>query len=114
MLVVKGGLYMGWIYLLLGGLAEIVWAVALNFCQGFKITPASTLCITGLALSIVFLWMAAQTIPISIAYAVWTGIAIVGVFAIGALFLHEPVQFMQVVFVTMILTGIVGLKLYTD
>lgn len=104
---------MGWIYLLLGGLAEIIWAVALNFVQGFRITTASTICVTGLVLSIAFLWMAAQTIPISIAYAVWTGIAIVGVFTFGALVLREPVEFMQVIFVTMILTGIVGLKIYT-
>jgi len=108
------GIVMAWVYLFLGGIAEIIWAIALNYTEGLKISFASTVCLVGLALSLVFLWLAAQTIPIAIAYAIWTGIAIVGVFIVGVFILSQPVHPMSMLFVSMIVAGIIGLKIYTE
>lgn len=47
----------------------------------------------------------------SIAYAVWTGIGIIGVFTYGLLVLKDPISAKNIIFVGMILIGIVGLKL---
>ena len=69
------------------------------------------LVIISMALSVIFLGLATRTIPMSIAYAVWTGIGIIGVFTYGLFILKDPISVKNIIFVGMILIGIVGLKL---
>ena len=102
---------MTWLYLLIAGIFEIFWAVGIKYCDGLKITLPLILVIVSMGLSIIFLGLATKTIPMSIAYAVWTGIGIVGVFAYGLLILKDPISTNSIVFVGMILIGIIGLKL---
>ena len=93
------------------GIFEIFWAVGIKYCDGFKITLPLILVIISMALSVIFLGLATKTIPMSIAYAVWTGIGIIGVFTYGLLVLKDPISAKNIIFVGMILIGIVGLKL---
>ncbi|MBA2628994.1 MAG: multidrug efflux SMR transporter [Rickettsiaceae bacterium] len=102
---------MAWLYLLIAGIFEIFWAVGIKYCDGLKITLPLVLVIISMGLSIIFLGLATKTIPMSIAYAVWTGIGIVGVFAYGLLILKDPISTNSIIFVGLILTGIIGLKL---
>ena len=74
---------MSWLYLLIAGMFEIVWAVAIKYCEGLKLNMPLIIVITSMFLSCFFLWLATKTIPMSVAYAVWTGIGIVGVFVYG-------------------------------
>jgi len=102
---------MAWFYLFTAGIFEIFWAVGIKYCDGFKITLPLILVIISMALSVIFLGFATKTIPMSIAYAVWTGIGIIGVFTYGLLVLKDPISAKNIIFVGMILIGIVGLKL---
>ena len=102
---------MAWFYLFIAGIFEIFWAVGIKYCDGFKITLPLILVIISMALSVIFLGLATKTIPMSIAYAVWTGIGIIGVFTYGLLVLKDPISAKNIIFVGMILIGIVGLKL---
>jgi quaternary ammonium compound-resistance protein SugE len=102
---------MAWLYLLIAGIFEIFWAVGIKYCDGLKIILPLILVIVSMGLSIIFLGLATKTIPMSIAYAVWTGIGIVGVFAYGLLILKDPISTNSIIFVGMILIGIIGLKL---
>ncbi len=102
---------MAWFYLFTAGIFEIFWAVGIKYCDGFKITLPLVLVIISMALSVIFLGLATRTIPMSIAYAVWTGIGIIGVFTYGLLILKDPISVKNIIFVGMILIGIVGLKL---
>ena len=102
---------MAWLYLLIAGIFEIFWAVGIKYCDGLKITLPLVLVIISMGLSIIFLGLATKTIPMSIAYAVWTGIGIIGVFTYGLLILKDPISTNSIVFVGLILTGIIGLKL---
>jgi quaternary ammonium compound-resistance protein SugE len=102
---------MSWLYLVIAGLFEVVWAVGLKYCEGTKFNLALITVILAMTLSMVFLALAIRAIPISLAYAVWTGIGIIGVFLYGSLILKEPVSFINLIFVGFILIGIVGLKL---
>ena len=102
---------MAWFYLFTAGIFEIFWAVGIKYCDGFKITLPLILVIISMALSVIFLGLATKTIPMSIAYAVWTGIGIIGVFTYGLLVLKDPISVKNIIFVGMILIGIVGLKL---
>jgi quaternary ammonium compound-resistance protein SugE len=102
---------MAWIYLLIAGIFEVCWAVAIKYCDGFKPTFSLFFVIISMTLSMVFLWLATRNLPMSIAYAVWVGIGVVGVFAYGILFLKEPISIINMLFMALILTGIIGLKL---
>lgn len=102
---------MGWIFLLLAGSAEIFWAVSLNYINGPWGRLAVTGCVLGLGLSIFFMWLAIRTIPLSVAYAIWTGIGIVGVYAFGIFVMKDALKFTDGLFVFCILIGIIGLKL---
>lgn len=102
---------MAWFYLFIAGIFEIFWAVGIKYCDGFKITLPLVLVIISMTLSVIFLGSATRTIPMSIAYAVWTGIGIIGVFTYGLFILKDPISVKNIIFVGMILIGIVGLKL---
>ena len=52
-----------------------------------------------------------QTIPIGIAYPVWTGIGAVGAVLLGVFVFHEPATFWRVFFLSMLILSIVGLKI---
>ena len=69
---------MSWIYLFLAGLFEIGWAVGLKYSAGFTRLWPSVGTAVAMILSIVLLSMAAKTLPLGTAYAVWTGIGVIG------------------------------------
>jgi len=52
-----------------------------------------------------------RTLPLGTAYAIWTGIGAVGAFIVGIVILGEAATFFRVASVTLILAGIIGLKL---
>jgi len=61
---------MAWLYLVIAGAFEVVWAVGIKYCQGAKFSIALLTVIIAMTLSVVFLALATRTIPMSVAYAV--------------------------------------------
>ena len=100
-----------WIILFFAGLFEISWAIGLKFSHGFSKLLPSVLTVIGMILSFIFLSMALKKLPLSIAYAVWTGIGIAGTSILGILIFHESVSFFKIFFVSLIVIGIIGLRL---
>ncbi|MCS7066072.1 MAG: multidrug efflux SMR transporter [Fimbriimonadales bacterium] len=102
---------MAWVYLLIAGAMEIVWAVALKLSNGFtRPLPVAVVIGAGM-LSLFFLALAARHIPIGTAYAVWTGIGAVGVAFVGVLWLQESRDFWRLFFIGLIVAGVIGLRL---
>jgi quaternary ammonium compound-resistance protein SugE len=105
---------MAWFYLLIAGIMEVVWAVALKLSNGFtRPLPAAIVVVAGL-LSLLFLALAVRQIPIGTAYAVWTGIGAVGVALIGILYFNESRHFWRLFFIALIVVGVMGLRLSGD
>ena len=102
---------MEWIYLAVAGIFEIVWSIQLKNSHGFSVLVPSILTAVGMAISIWFLSLALKTIPLGTAYAVWTGIGILGTVIFGSIFLKEPVDILKIIFILLIVTGVIGLKL---
>lgn len=101
---------MAWVILFLAGLLEITWAVGLKYAKGFeKFWPSVFVVSIGL-LSVWLLSIAVKSIPLGTAYAVWTGIGIVGTVVYGIIFFHEPFHALRLAFILCILVGIVGLR----
>lgn len=102
-----------WLMLLLAGLLEIVWAVGLKYADGFSKPWPSAITIAAMAASMYLLALAARTLPIGTAYAVWTGIGAVGAALLGMMLFSESASLMRVACIALIVAGIAGLKLAT-
>jgi len=103
---------MAWIYLIVAGLSEIGWPLGLKLSQttDHKIGWIF-FAIVSMGLSGLFLWLAQKSIPIGTAYAVWTGIGAVGTFIVGILLFKDPATIFRILSVSLIVIGIVGLRL---
>lgn len=102
---------MAWIYLLLAGLFEVIWAIGLKYTEGFSRLWPSIGTLAAMAVSVVLLALAVKTLPIGTAYAVWTGIGAVGAVALGIVLFGDPATLPRLLCVALIVVGIVGLKL---
>ncbi|UNK36790.1 quaternary ammonium compound efflux SMR transporter SugE [Shinella sp. H4-D48] len=101
---------MPWILLTLAGLFEIGWAVGLKYTDGFTKLVPTVLTAGSMLVSIVLLGLAVKTLPMGTAYAIWTGIGTVGTVILGIVLFAEPVTAMRIGCITLIVTGILGLK----
>jgi quaternary ammonium compound-resistance protein SugE len=101
---------MAWVYLIIAGLFEIVWAIALKYTFGFTRMIPSIITIAGMLVSFYFLSLGIKILPIGTAYAVWTGIGAAGTVIAGILFFNEPITILRVFFLLLLLVGLIGLK----
>ena len=102
---------MAWIYLLLAGLLEVVWAYSMKLSEGFsKPLPAAITVVTMIG-SFVLLAIAMRSLPLGTAYTIWTGIGAVGAFILGIVALGEPVTPMRIGAAVLIVSGLVLMKL---
>jgi quaternary ammonium compound-resistance protein SugE len=102
---------MAWIYLVLAGLFEIGWAIGLKYSAGFTRLWPSVGTLAAMAVSVLLLALAAKTLPIGTAYAVWTGIGAIGAVVLGIVLFGDPATPLRLACVGLILLGVVGLKL---
>ena len=102
---------MAWVWLGLAGLLEVGWAIGLKLSAGFSRFWPSVFTVAAMAASIGLLGLALKTLPVSTAYAVWTGIGAVGTAAIGILVLGETATAMKLGGIAMIAGGIILLKM---
>ena len=100
-----------WLWLLGAGLLEVGWAVGLKYNGGWTRLVPSLLAVTAIVVSILMLSHALKTLPVGTAYAVWVGIGAVGVAVVGILFLGESAAPTRLLFFTLIVVGIAGLKI---
>jgi len=102
---------MPWVILVCAGLLEIVWAIALKQSDGFSRLWPSVIGIGGAVLSFTLLAVALRQLPAGTGYAVWVGIGAVGVAVAGMILFSETVSVARVLFLSIIVVGIVGLRL---
>lgn len=104
---------MAWLLLIIAGLCEIVWAIGLKHTEGFTRIGPTVVTLTAMLVSIVLLGIAMKSLPVGTSYAVWVGIGAVGTAVMGILMLGEPANAGRIASLTLIIAGIVGLKLAT-
>ena len=102
---------MAWTYVIIAGIIEIAWAVAMKQSQGFTKLWPSVFVIVGGLISIWFLTLAMRELPASTAYAVWTGIGAAGAAIYGLIKLGEPATPARLLCIALVVIGIIGLQL---
>ncbi len=101
---------MAWVVLIVAGVLETVWAVALEASKGFSRPVPSAVFAVALALSMGGLAYAMRSIPLGTGYAVWVGIGAVGTAVYGMVALGDAVSAARITCLVLILSGVVGLK----
>lgn len=104
---------MAWIYLVVSGLFETVWAAALSQSKGFGRLVPSVVFAGALLISMGGLALALRELPVGTAYAVWVGIGAVGTAAYGMVALGEAASVARLLCLVAIVAGVAGLKILT-
>ena len=102
---------MAWLFLLVAGLFEVVWAYSMKLSEGFTKPWASSVTLVMMIASFALLSMAMKTIPLGTAYAIWTGIGAIGAFVVGIVVLGEQLSVARVCAVVLIAAGLVLMKI---
>lgn len=102
---------MAWFWLILGGCFEVGFTTSLRFVDGFRNLPWTVAFLVSVAISMGLLELAARSIPMGTAYAVWGGIGAVGTVIVGILWFHEPASTIRVLLILAIVAAIAGLRL---
>ena len=103
--------HVAWLTLIIAGLFEVTWAIGLKYTYGFTRLWPSITTVLAMVLSFLLLAQALKALPIGTAYAVWTGIGIVGTTVLGIFLFGEPLQALRLICILLIVAGIVGLRL---
>jgi len=102
---------MAWVLLAIAIAAEIVATTSLKQSDGFSKLWPSVITVIGYVIAFWLVGQALKTIPVSVAYAIWSGVGTAVVAAIGMAFLGESVSVMKVGGIAMIVAGVVALNL---
>jgi quaternary ammonium compound-resistance protein SugE len=102
---------MAWIWLMVGGLFEVGFTTSLRFVEGFRNIPWTLAFLVSVGISMALLELAARTIPMGTAYAVWGGIGAVGTVMVGMAFFDEPTTTLRLLLILGIVGCIAALKL---
>ncbi len=102
---------MAWMFLLVAGGLEVVWAYFMKESHGFSRLWPSVITIVAMIASFGLLSAAMRTLPLGTAYTIWTGIGAVGAFIVGIVFLGEQVSAMRIAAAVLIVSGLVMMKL---
>lgn len=101
---------MAWVYLLLAGICEIGCTTIFRYTDGLS-KPLPTISFFALGIfSFYILYKSLAEIPLGTAYGVWTGIGAAGTAIIGIMFYNEPATTARLVFLSLLIGSIVGLK----
>jgi quaternary ammonium compound-resistance protein SugE len=101
---------LAWLLLMVAGVLEIVWSVSMKASHGFTKHHFTTITLVAAALSFWLLGLALRDLPVGTAYAVWTGIGVVGATVLGIVLLGESVSAARIACILLIVVGIVGLR----
>ena len=102
---------MAWILLIIGGFFEVGFTTCLRFVDGFRNIPWTLGFLASVTMSMGLLEVAARTIAMGTAYAIWGGIGAAGTVLVGMFFFAEPVNSIRILLLVALIGCIVGLRL---
>lgn len=102
---------MGWFLLALAIVLEVAGTTCMKLSGGFKELVPSVLVFVFYGFAFTAFIYALKTIDLSLTYAIWAGLGLALIAAIGVLYFKEPVTVQRMVFMGLILIGVIGLSL---
>ena len=105
---------MKWVYLLIAIVAEVVGTSALKASQGFTVLLPSAIVLLSYLVAFYFLSLTLDRIPVGIAYALWSGIGIVFITAVGWLWFGQTLDAADDVGLGLIVAGVGVINLFSN
>ncbi|ARP53414.1 multidrug transporter [Alcaligenes faecalis] len=103
-----------WGLLVVAGMLEIIWALALKQADGFtKLWPGLIGIVIAMT-SLILLGLSLKHLPVGTAYAIWVSIGVLGVAVVGILFFGEQVTAIKLLFLALIIIGTAGLRIIEE
>ncbi|SMC19741.1 small multidrug resistance pump [Clostridium acidisoli DSM 12555] len=102
---------MSWIYLILAITFEVSGTTFMKLSDGFSNVKYAVVMLIFYVLSLSMLTLALKKLQIGTAYAIWSGVGIVLLSVIGAVFFKESINLTKIIFIGFILVGTIGLNL---
>ncbi|MEL6128133.1 MAG: multidrug efflux SMR transporter [Pseudomonadota bacterium] len=101
---------MHWLYLTLAIAGEIVGTTALKASNGFTQLGASLVAVLGYCVAFYFLAVALKTVPVGVAYAIWSGAGVAAIAVIGTVMFGQKLDFYAIVGISLIVLGVIVLN----
>jgi small multidrug resistance pump len=98
---------MKWVYLAIAIIAEVIGTSALKSAENFTRAIPSAIVVIGYGVAFFFLSLTLKTIPVAIAYAIWSGAGILLISVIGYLFFKQPLDLPAIIGILLIVSGVI-------
>ena len=103
---------MMWLVLVCASFCELGFTVCMKLSDGFRNKKFTVLTVLITAAGITLLSIATRSLPLGIAYAVWTGLGTVFTVLFGIFIFKESHDIKKMIFLAMVVAGVVGLRLF--
>jgi small multidrug resistance pump len=104
---------MPYLYLTIAILAEVIGTSALKATQGFTRFWPSVVVVVGYGVAFYFLSLALKTIPVGVAYAIWSGVGVALITLIGWIVFHQKLDAPALIGIGLIVAGVVVIQMFT-
>ena len=105
---------MQWLYLFIAITGEVVGTSALKASEGFTRLAPSVVTVIGFAIAFYFLALTLKTIPIGIAYAIWSGVGIIMISVIGYFFFGQALDLPAWIGIGLIIAGVIVINMLSS
>lgn len=97
-----------WVKVFVAALFEVLWVVGLKHADSLAAWLGT---VVAIAVSFYLMIMAGRTLPVGTVYAVFVGLGTAGTVALDMIFFGESFSWAKMAFMTILLAGVIGLKL---
>ena len=104
---------MQWLYLAIAIVSEVVATSALKAANGFARWEASLLVVSGYVSAFYFLSLALRTIPLGVAYAIWSGVGVALIILVGWVVYRQPLNVASLIGIALIVAGVIVLHIFS-
>jgi len=104
---------MPYVFLAIAIVAEVIGTSALKASEGFSRTGPSIVTVIAYGAAFYCLSITLRTVPVGVAYAIWSGVGVVAIAVIGWLVFRQSISLAQAGFIMLTLIGTTGLYLTT-
>ena len=104
---------MGYIYLAIAIITEVIGTSALKASEGFTKLAPSILVVIGYGVSFYFLSLVLKTVPVGVAYAIWAGLGIVLISVVGLLFFKQVPDIPALIGMSLIILGVAVIHVFS-
>lgn len=102
------------IYLGIAIIAEVIATSALKASQGFNVLLPSSITVLGYAVALYFLSLTLKTIPMGIAYAIWSGAGIILISLVGWFGFKQQLDFPALIGLGLMISGILVIHIFSQ